>query len=38
MDALIAAVALEAGATLATPDVNGFTGIGLDLINPWVEA
>lgn len=38
MDALIAAVALEAGATLATRDVNDFTGIGLELINPWNEA
>ena len=35
MDALIAAVALEAGATLATRDVKDFTGLGLELVNPW---
>ena len=35
MDALVAAVALEAGGTLATRDVDAFTDIGLELVNPW---
>jgi predicted nucleic acid-binding protein len=34
-DALIAATALAAGASLATRDVDGFEGCGLVLINPW---
>lgn len=36
MDALVAAIALEAGAALATRDVQDFDGLGLDLINPWL--
>jgi predicted nucleic acid-binding protein len=34
-DALIAATALMAGATVATRDIGGFEGCGLTLINPW---
>ena len=34
-DALIAAMALVAGATVATRDIAGFEGCGLTLINPW---
>ncbi len=34
-DALIAATALAAGASLATRDTQGFAGCGLTLINPW---
>ena len=35
LDALIAATALAAGASVATRDVGGFTGCGLTLIDPW---
>jgi len=34
-DALIAATALVAGASVATRDTDGFEGCGLTLINPW---
>jgi toxin FitB len=34
-DAVIAATALAQGAQLATRNVSDFTGLGLDLINPW---
>ena len=34
-DALIAATALAAGASIATRDASGFEGCGLTLINPW---
>jgi predicted nucleic acid-binding protein len=34
-DALIAAVALAAGAVVATRDVGGFEDCGLTLVNPW---
>jgi hypothetical protein len=34
-DALIAAVALTEGASVATRDIGGFEGCGLTLINPW---
>lgn len=34
-DALIAATALAAGASMATRDVGGFTGCGLTLVDPW---
>jgi toxin FitB len=37
-DALIAATALAAGASIATRDTGGFTGCGLTVINPWVES
>lgn len=35
MDALIAAICLTAGATLATRDVRDYDGLGLAVINPW---
>jgi len=31
-------VALEAGATLATSDIDDFTAVGMELVNPWNEA
>jgi len=34
-DALIAATALAAGASIVTRDVGGFAGCGLTLVNPW---
>ena len=34
-DALIAATASGAGASVATRDVSGFEGCGLTVINPW---
>jgi predicted nucleic acid-binding protein len=34
-DALIAATASVAGATIATRDAGGFEGCGVPLINPW---
>jgi predicted nucleic acid-binding protein len=34
-DALIAATALAAGASVATRDPSGFDGVGLALIDPW---
>jgi predicted nucleic acid-binding protein len=34
-DALIAATALGAGASVATRDTAGFAGCGLTLIDPW---
>jgi hypothetical protein len=35
MDALIAAIALTHGAALATRNVRDFTGLGLEIINPF---
>lgn len=35
MDALIAAIALETGAAVATRDEGGFEGLGLTVINPF---
>lgn len=35
MDALVASVCRAHGAVLVTRDVPDFTGLGLDLINPW---
>ena len=37
-DALIAATALAAGASIATRDIGGFAGCGLTLINPWTAS
>ena len=37
-DALIAATALAAGASIATRDTGGFSGCGLTLIDPWTVA
>jgi predicted nucleic acid-binding protein len=34
-DALIAAIARASGASIATRDLAGFDGLGLDLIDPW---
>jgi toxin FitB len=34
-DALIAAIALAAGAEIATRDFGGFKGTGVTLIDPW---
>jgi toxin FitB len=34
-DALIAATALAAGASIATRDTGGFTGCSLTVIDPW---
>lgn len=36
-DALTAATALAAGASVATRDIGGFDGCGLTFINPWDE-
>ena len=36
-DALIAAIALGVGASLATRDVSGFADCGLTLIDPWAS-
>jgi predicted nucleic acid-binding protein len=36
-DALIAATALTAGASIATRDTGGFDGCGLTLIDPWIS-
>jgi predicted nucleic acid-binding protein len=38
LDALIAAIALAAGASVATRDSGGFTGCGLTVIDPWTAA
>lgn len=35
MDALIAAIAIAQGATLATCNIDDFTDLGLDLVNPF---
>lgn len=35
MDALVASIAREAGAVVATRDVEGFSDIGLTVVNPW---
>ena len=37
-DALIAATAAAAGFAVATREAGGFTGCGLDVLNPWHEA
>jgi predicted nucleic acid-binding protein len=37
-DALIAATALAAGASIATRDTGGFTGCGLTVIDPWTAS
>jgi predicted nucleic acid-binding protein len=35
MDALIAAIALTSGATLATRNIPDFEHCGFPLVNPW---
>jgi toxin FitB len=37
-DALIAATALSAGASIATRDTGGFAGCGLTVIDPWTAS
>ncbi len=37
MDALIAAVAKAHDASIATRDVEGFTGVGLTVVDPWSD-
>ncbi len=34
-DAMIVAMARSRGATLATHNVNGFEGCGVEVVNPW---
>ncbi len=36
-DCQIAAIARSNGASVATRDVNDFTGCGVEVVNPWVE-
>ena len=36
-DCQIAAIARSLGASVATRDVSGFEGCGIDAINPWAE-
>jgi predicted nucleic acid-binding protein len=36
LDAQIAAIALAAGASVATRNVDDFTGCGVAIINPWI--
>ncbi len=36
-DAQIAATALEHGLTLVTRNVKDFEGIGVTILNPWVD-
>ena len=38
VDAQIAAIALAAGATVATRDAGGFAGCGLTVVDPWQTA
>jgi predicted nucleic acid-binding protein len=38
LNGLVAAIAREAGATLATRNVPAFDGLGIELVNPWEEA
>jgi toxin FitB len=35
---LIAAIAVSRGSSVATRDIGGFDGCGLQLINPWEPA
>jgi predicted nucleic acid-binding protein len=37
MDALIASIALVNGASIATRDVDGFTGVGVTVHDPWSD-
>jgi toxin FitB len=37
-DAPIAATTLAAGASIATRDIGGFTGCGLEVIDPWTAS
>jgi predicted nucleic acid-binding protein len=35
---MIASTALSAGAALATRNVRDFAGLGVDVIDPWIQA
>ncbi len=37
-DGLIAAIARARGAAIATRDVSGFEGLGIEIVNPWEGA
>ena len=37
-DCQIAAIARSRGAAIATRDVDGFSGTGIEVINPWTDA
>ena len=37
-DCMIAAIARSQGASVATSDVGGFDGCGIDVVNPWSTA
>lgn len=37
MDALIAAIATETGSSVATRDIDDFTGLDLTLFDPWAD-
>ncbi len=37
-DGLIAAIARARGAAIATRDVGGFEGLGIEVVNPWEGA
>ncbi|MEH3120012.1 MAG: type II toxin-antitoxin system VapC family toxin [Methylorubrum populi] len=37
-DALIAAITAAAGFRIATRDIGGFSGCGIDVIDPWQAA
>ncbi|MFT3871641.1 MAG: type II toxin-antitoxin system VapC family toxin [Nocardioides sp.] len=37
MDALIASIVRESAATLATRNLADFSGLGLDLVDPWAR-
>ena len=37
-DGIIAATALEHGLTLVTRNVRDFAGLGVDLLNPWLDS
>jgi predicted nucleic acid-binding protein len=34
-DGLVAAIAHHAGASVATRDIGGFEGLGIEVVNPW---
>jgi len=36
-DAQIAAICIAHGASIVTRDARGFSGLGLDVVNPWTD-
>ncbi|WP_109508885.1 PIN domain-containing protein [Nocardioides speluncae] len=38
LNGLVAAIALQAGAPLATRNIPAFEGLGIELVNPWEAA